>query len=234
MAEPAEKSRFLKKAYWAAQAFYLFYYLAALAGLRQWGVPDPWTRLDRFSGGFLLLALLWTVADLRWHRTIFQSEPILREASGASFDPGMLRVVAVLSVAELAVFLDYGHWRLAEWLAQPRLQWLGLVLSLLGLLWLFWTDRHLTQHFSPDLEQPRMISGGPYRYVRHPRYAAILASRIAMALALASVVAWALFLVWLVLLLRRIRREEPHLRELFGAEYDAYARRTARLVPGLF
>jgi protein-S-isoprenylcysteine O-methyltransferase Ste14 len=70
--------------------------------------------------------------------------------------------------------------------------------------------------------------------VRHPRYTAILFSGIAFALVFASFLAWALFFVWLVLILRRIRREERHLREIFGADYDAYAAHTARLLPGVF
>ncbi len=38
----------------------------------------------------------------------------------------------------------------------------------------------------------------------------------------------------LVAILRRIRLEEAHLHKIFGAGYDAYASRTARLVPRIF
>jgi protein-S-isoprenylcysteine O-methyltransferase Ste14 len=41
-------------------------------------------------------------------------------------------------------------------------------------------------------------------------------------------------LILLVAIRHRIEREEPHLRELFGSAYDAYARRTARLLPGVY
>ena len=47
-------------------------------------------------------------------------------------------------------------------------------------------------------------------------------------------VGWPFVLVLLVAIRHRIEREEPHLRELFGSAYDAYARRTARLLPGVY
>ncbi len=41
-------------------------------------------------------------------------------------------------------------------------------------------------------------------------------------------------LAWLGVLLRRIHLEEIHLHELFGADYEAYAARTVRLLPGIY
>jgi protein-S-isoprenylcysteine O-methyltransferase Ste14 len=70
--------------------------------------------------------------------------------------------------------------------------------------------------------------------VRHPRYAGLLISRVAFALTYGSVLAWALGIIWAALIVRRIPREEAHLRQIFGADYEAYAARTARLIPGVF
>ncbi len=58
--------------------------------------------------------------------------------------------------------------------------------------------------------------------------------RIAFALTFASLAGWLLAPVWYVIILRRIRLEERHLRTVFGGAYDVYARRTARLIPGLY
>ncbi len=79
-----------------------------------------------------------------------------------------------------------------------------------------------------------MIRDGPFRYVRHPRYAGILAIRVAFALVFASLIAWILVAAWLALFLRRIHLEERYLRTALGAHYAAYAERTARLFPGVY
>jgi protein-S-isoprenylcysteine O-methyltransferase Ste14 len=146
----------------------------------------------------------------------------------------MLRWVSFLATAEMAVFFDYGHWRLVRALQRPVLQGIGLALSAAGVALLFWVDHYLARHFASGLAARKLINEGPYHYMRHPRYAALLLSRIALALALASVLGWVLALAWLLLILRRIRLEEAHLRELFPADYDAYAARTARLLPRIY
>jgi len=80
----------------------------------------------------------------------------------------------------------------------------------------------------------RVITSGPYRFVRHPGYVAAIGMFIAIPLALASW--WALLLAALaiVLLVLRTRLEDGLLQaELSG--YADYAGRTRyRLVPGIW
>jgi len=78
------------------------------------------------------------------------------------------------------------------------------------------------------------MNEGPYRFVRHPRYAAAIAGKVAMALIFASSLGWLLVVAWGLLLLNKIAVEERHLRSLFGPRYDAYARTTAKVVPGIY
>ena len=78
------------------------------------------------------------------------------------------------------------------------------------------------------------MTNGPYRFVRHPRYASILLIGLGAPLAFASIIGWPLFFALLLAIRHRIEREEPHLCQLFGSAYDAYARRTARLLPGVY
>jgi protein-S-isoprenylcysteine O-methyltransferase Ste14 len=91
----------------------------------------------------------------------------------------------------------------------------------------------LGRSFSVMAESRLLVTSGPYRFVRHPLY---LTEEIAIAglfMQFASV--WtALFLaVHIVIQLRRIHNEETVLSAKF-AEYDAYRRNTARLIPGIY
>jgi protein-S-isoprenylcysteine O-methyltransferase Ste14 len=83
-------------------------------------------------------------------------------------------------------------------------------------------------------EGHRLITGGPYRFVRHPGYSAILLQLLGLALLSASVVSIASLLPVVALLPLRIRVEERLLADHFGAEYREYVRRTPyRLVMGV-
>lgn len=119
-------------------------------------------------------------------------------------------------------------------LARPELQWAGLGLSVAGALMLFWTDRQLLAHFAGDLTHREVMETGPYRIIRHPRYLALLSSRVSLALALASPLGWVFVILWFIVFARRIRLEEAHLRQIFGPDYAAYMLRTSRPIPGVF
>ncbi|HET8946776.1 MAG TPA: isoprenylcysteine carboxylmethyltransferase family protein [Candidatus Polarisedimenticolia bacterium] len=82
------------------------------------------------------------------------------------------------------------------------------------------------------LESHRLVTEGPYRFVRHPIYTAMLGMLLATGVALsrweATLVAIPLYAVGTLV---RIRAEERLLRETFGAEYEAYIRRVGAFVP---
>jgi protein-S-isoprenylcysteine O-methyltransferase Ste14 len=84
------------------------------------------------------------------------------------------------------------------------------------------------------IEGHRLVTDGPYRFVRHPIYTAMLgklvASNFAFGAWLGLLIAGGVFVVGTLI---RIRAEEKLLREAFGAAYEDYARRVPAFVPGL-
>ena len=203
--------------------------------LRQRHGSDPWARLDVYSVGFLTVAgLAGIVQAATFMRSALGSDAGVGEAFGLSYDPGVLLFGLITEPLKFAVVLDYGHWHLVPALERPALQTLGLVFAALGSAGLIWTDRRLARHFASDAAARQLMTDGLYRFVRHPRYASVLLIGLGTPLAFASILGWPLLLVLLVAIRHRIEREEPHLRELFGSAYDAYASRTAGLLPGVY
>ena len=77
----------------------------------------------------------------------------------------------------------------------------------------------------------RLITTGPYRWLRHPGYLSNLLSLTGIGLALSSLIGLALAALVVPLLLHRIAHEEAMLRDAFGDAYRAYQRRSWRLLP---
>jgi protein-S-isoprenylcysteine O-methyltransferase Ste14 len=81
----------------------------------------------------------------------------------------------------------------------------------------------------------RLITTGIFARLRHPIYAGMGSILLALALALGHEVQLLagipLFALGTAI---RVRVEERLLRDRFGADYEAYAARTARFVPGFF
>ena len=120
----------------------------------------------------------------------------------------------------------------------PALAWLGIATGLFS-LWLFWrTHKELGRNWSVSLEvrdKHELITGGVYRYVRHPMYSAFFLWAVAQLLLLPNWVAGLSGIVGFgTLYLFRVGREEKLMLDAFGEEYRAYMRRTARVVPWIY
>lgn len=212
----------------------LAYFGVAFACLAQWNSPDPWARVDWFAGTYFALRLAGSLHSIISSLGVFRSKTLQQEWWGQSSNPAGPQWVIVLMALDLVVFLDYGHWRLTPWLARPALQIAGVGIYFLVTFWQIWTDSYLARYFNQNQQPNLPMNDGPYRYVRHPRYAAAIAGKIAMALTFASLPGWFLVIAWGLLLLNKIAIEETHLRKLFGVRYESYARATARVIPKIY
>jgi protein-S-isoprenylcysteine O-methyltransferase Ste14 len=114
----------------------------------------------------------------------------------------------------------------------------GLVLVATGVALRAWSIAVLGRFFQYRIEiQPEhhVVTGGPYRYVRHPSYTGVALVVIGIALAAGDVVGLAAALVLAAAGLSvRIRAEERQLIEALGPEYEKFSARRKRLIPGFF
>ncbi|HEY6369367.1 MAG TPA: isoprenylcysteine carboxylmethyltransferase family protein [Candidatus Sulfotelmatobacter sp.] len=85
------------------------------------------------------------------------------------------------------------------------------------------------------VEEHKLITVGPYAYMRNPIYTGMLGMLIATGLAtehwIALPVAVIIFVGGMVI---RVRSEEKLLRAAFGEEFEAYARRVPAILPGIY
>jgi protein-S-isoprenylcysteine O-methyltransferase Ste14 len=116
------------------------------------------------------------------------------------------------------------------------LRWLGVGFGTLGIAGLIAVHQALGKYWSPYLriqEDHRLVTDGPYRWVRHPMYSALIGLMIALGLISAN---WLLILLCgmrIALLYMRISKEEAMMISRFGDQYRDYMQRTGRLVPRL-
>jgi protein-S-isoprenylcysteine O-methyltransferase Ste14 len=137
----------------------------------------------------------------------------------------------------LTAFLGtYGVWVIA-WLppahASVVLNVVSAGVSLTGEALIILAICRLGRAFSITPQARRLVTGGPYRLVRHPLYAAEEIAIVGILLQHAWWAALAFLAVHLTLQVRRMLYEESLLRAVFP-DYDAYAARTARLIPGVW
>ena len=113
---------------------------------------------------------------------------------------------------------------------------LGLALEGAGFALASWAratlGRYWTGRVALTAAQP-LVRTGPYRYVRHPLYAGLLAGVLGQALVLGRPRGLAACALLAMAYHRKIGYEEAALRRHFRGEYDAYAATVPALLPHL-
>jgi len=112
---------------------------------------------------------------------------------------------------------------------------LGLMFYLLGFLLMAWALLTLGRYYQLGGSAPRsddhLMTGGPYRLIRHPMYTAALIIALGLACLVQSWAVLGVFGVYLALMAALIPVEEDGLRKAYGERYRAYQQKTKKLIP---
>ena len=79
-----------------------------------------------------------------------------------------------------------------------------------------------------------LVTRGVYRYVRHPIYLGVLIAIMGIPLSAPSLSGFMVLSLLIPIFLFRIKMEEEMLGNHFGSEYDAYRKRTKKLIPFVY
>jgi protein-S-isoprenylcysteine O-methyltransferase Ste14 len=120
----------------------------------------------------------------------------------------------------------------------PVLFYCAMSVMIAGQLLRWWSVATLGRFFTVNvsiLEGHHVVDSGPYRFVRHPSYTAILLIYFGAALCLGNAVSLiGVMLLSGLALLNRIQVEEQVLQAALGEPYRMYMQRTRRLIPGIY
>jgi protein-S-isoprenylcysteine O-methyltransferase Ste14 len=122
--------------------------------------------------------------------------------------PGLLELVPPVAAVALTI--------LSDWVAIASVGTLGKEWSLEARL----------------VEGHRLVTAGPYRFVRHPIYSSMLGNLVATGLVVSHWIGLVAGLVFFAIGTGiRVVSEERLLRAQFGTEYEDYARRVPAILP---
>lgn len=188
--------------------------------------------------GWLFMAVLFIpifiVGVVMFVRSPELLEKRLRAKEGASEQSIVVRLSGLLFIAAFVIAgfnWRYGWCVLPEWAV-----WSAVVIFLVGYM-LYAEVLRENVYLSRTIEVQagqKVIDTGLYAIVRHPMYTATILLFLAMPLVLSSPLSFALMLLYIPLIIKRIKHEEALLeRELEG--YGNYMRRVKyRLIPYIY
>jgi protein-S-isoprenylcysteine O-methyltransferase Ste14 len=169
------------------------------------------------------LALLWFVMAFRTKRTLKHQRSWLR----------VWLVVVLAGVLILPRLQGSGTERLL-WVRSAPLAIVALLMVAGGAAFGAWARLTIGTNWSGNVtfkEGHELIQSGPYRYVRHPIYSALLLMGLGSVLLYAQTFGFALMGFVLVVFVAKMRLEEKLMTEHFGEQYVDYRRHVKALIP---
>jgi protein-S-isoprenylcysteine O-methyltransferase Ste14 len=203
--------------------------LLAFAVVRFVGHGFSWRSLPV---GMTISVGLWVAFSVYWSIAARNSKPT---QSSESVGSRQLHVLLVNGALLLLLLPVPGLTRrfLPE---SPALVVVGLAVQTAFLLFAVWARRHLGRNWSGEVRiatEHELVRSGPYKYIRHPIYTAILGMYIGTMLVSGEIHALIALAVVTLAYWRKIRMEERVLDGVFGESYEAYRRESWALVPPL-
>jgi protein-S-isoprenylcysteine O-methyltransferase Ste14 len=156
---------------------------------------------------------------------------------GTQRDRGSLYVVILAAV--LGVGAAFAFAQDVRWAGVSVARWpifvLGLAIVVLGVALRQWAVLSLGRFFTVQVRvrsDQTVVDAGPYRWVRHPSYSAIIVSFVGIGVALENWLSLAVLVVVPTIgLIIRIRVEERALLDALGEPYREFSLSRARLFP---
>jgi protein-S-isoprenylcysteine O-methyltransferase Ste14 len=176
---------------------------------------------------FTCTALVWTLTEVR--------QALRGRANAANSDRYSLMVLR--GCVTIGVFLAIFAQRVSatQFPLTPAIFAVSLILVWCGVGLRWWCFRTLGRYFTFTVmtsADQQVVTTGPYRYLRHPSYAAMLVALCGIGLIFGNWLSLAVLLAFaLVGFLNRIRVEEAALAGALGARYTTYAITRKRLIP---
>ena len=132
----------------------------------------------------------------------------------------------------LTPWVDFAHFVAPIWL-----RWVGVGITCMGISLFGWTHQILGTNWTAVLalsEKQKLVTNGPYHYVRHPMYTAFFIIGFGFLLLSANWLVGILYMGTLLsMYLARVSAEEKMMISRFGDHYREYMQVTGRILPRL-
>ena len=163
-------------------------------------------------------------------------ERISRKADGTALMT-IIRIGGLVLWLSPLVYLINPAWMAWSKIGLPEgVRWLGVVIGVLCVLGIYWLFSSIGSGITPTSatrKEHKLVTSGPYRWVRHPLYTVGSSLFIAFGMMADNWFIAALGLLAFIAMAIRTPKEEANLIAKFGDEYREYMKHTGRFLPKL-
>lgn len=191
-------------------------------------------NIFRLCAGLILFTGLWISAYHRRKADRESGERIARSVDGSAL-MNVIRLGGLLLWLSPVLYLINPAWMAWSSIGLPEwARWLGVATGAIGTVLIYWMFSSIGSNITPTSatrNEHRLVTSGPYRWVRHPLYTLGSAMFVSLGLVADNWIIAALGILAFIAMAIRTPREEANLIEKFGDEYREYMKHTGRFLP---
>lgn len=188
--------------------------------------------VDFFEATYMVLYITAMIGRASYAKKTKKIEVIISKRK--AFEWSLLVLGSLMMILPL-VYIFTGYIDQYNFILPLWLRILGLASFALAVFLHNWTHKVLGVNWSPRLEikkNQKLITSGPYNYVRHPMYAAFLLWSISQGIVLPNSFLIVVSILSMgIVYFSRVNAEEQLMIEQFGNEYIKYMKKTGRIIP---
>jgi protein-S-isoprenylcysteine O-methyltransferase Ste14 len=191
----------------------------------------------RISAALILLTGMGISVYFRRKADKDTGEKISRKVDGTAIMTIIRLGGLVLWLSPFVYLIDPG-WMAWSKIGLPEwVRWLGIGIGILCAISIYWLFSSIGSGITPTSatrKEHKLVTHGPYRWVRHPLYTVGSSMFIAFGMMADNWFIALLGILAFIGMAARTPKEEANLIEKFGDEYREYMHRTGRFLPKLF
>jgi protein-S-isoprenylcysteine O-methyltransferase Ste14 len=191
-------------------------------------------NIFRISAALILFTAIAISSYFRRKADKDTGEKISRKVDGTAMMTVIKLAGLVLWFSPL-VYLVNPNWMAWSKLGLPdSVRWLGIGLGVLCVVLIYWLFSSIRSGITPTSAtrtDHRLVTSGPYRWVRHPLYTVGSSMFISFGIMADNWFIAVLGILAFIAMAVRTPKEEANLIEKFGDEYREYMMRTGRFLP---
>jgi len=162
------------------------------------------------------------------------AESISRKVDG-TLTMTLIRIGGLILWFSPLIYLINPAWMAWSKIGLPEwVRWLGVVIGILCVFGIYWLFSSIGSGITPTSgtrKEHKLVTSGPYRWVRHPLYTVGSSMFLAFGMMADNWFVALLGILAFIGMAMRTPKEEANLVEKFGDEYRDYMKRTGRFFP---
>lgn len=208
----------------------LFITLGAILFLTAWSIN--YSRAWIYLFAFAVPVLLITIYLFKNDKHLLQSR--VKAGPSAENEKSQKAIQSIAQLAFISIYIISGLDYRFQWLNVPlNVSFIGDIFVVLGLfiVFLVFKENTYTSAIIEVDENQKVISTGPYKYVRHPMYSGALLMMLFTPIALGSYIALVGAAVLTYIIVLRLFDEERFLSENLNGYKEYCSKTTFHLIP---